>query len=305
MRMDAKNLAWTLVITVIASILFEIIRNIFFNRKAKLVHNFSSVFSYEIKGVEHFFTTLTIKNLGKLTAKNLNVSLDEDCLANVETNVKSNEIYEEKKHGEKYFYKFERLLSSDKIELIFRKEAERFTPVNLIIRSDEIESLEEMSIQKTAIGSSLLSTFISVAAVATFFTASQSLSIYKLFTKNPKEIIHQVTQPVPKLDIFYSANKTEFKIKDKLNFKILIKNPSKEIIRDIEYSVRIPGTDYFTMKKKDFLKPAESYTIDLDIPKDMSKNIPAGDNFIEFKMWAKTKNDTIFNNETYDFKVND
>lgn len=287
------NIISPIVIAVAASIIFELIKYFFFNKRPILIHELGNAVTYKIEGSKNYFSTLSIKNKGKKTAKNLSVSLKTDSLEQVEVEINSNEINSRQESGEKTFFQFERLLSKDKIELVFRKVGSKFTPDDLIIRSDEIESKVESDNDKSPFVY-FLTTLISISIpVLTFYISFKSPeAIYNTVSKvsNPIELTYEVPKNISKTD-----KETPFSFK--------IKNKGDDLLRDIQYVIKIPGTTYRISKEEGFINPGETFEYKGSIKKDIMNEIPPGTHKLNIKIWSETFEDSYFLEDQAIFEI--
>lgn len=288
--------AWfPIVSAIIASAIFEIIKAFVVNRKPKLVHDTGSDVSYTIKGVKHFFLTINLKNEGTIAARNVSLSLKTDSLENVEVEVNSTEVFTKECSGERTFFKFERTLPGDKIDLVLRKENERLDISSLVIRSDEVESINVKSSEKKALNSffsTLVSIFIPVLVI--FVTAQN-------FLANPKDSSTQTSlakvidgpkdvSPV----VSFHLDKDKYRQGEDIPYTITVLNKSDQVINGIRYYVDVPGSDKSSLDgKKDFLSSGEAITINGKIKSDETKKFPKGQYSINLMLWGKTATERV------------
>lgn len=267
-----------------APLFVELVRYFFFTSTVKLRHEIGSPISYNIQNKKHFFTHLSIRNIGNKTATNISVIIDNNTLTNVDVEIKSNGISTKVPGNDKTIFKFERLLKNDKIEFVFRKEDTQFEAGSIVIQSNETES--ELEKPKKEIETSA---FLGNLFVA-FATAIGSYSVgHTFFTQQTTSVLPQVIfekSDSEKAKISYFLDKTSIKAGDSSHLKITVKNTTNELISNVTLRSDISGSNFSIKEEKNFLRPNEEFSIEKDIPSEVTTTLPVGTHTLKFVVFG-------------------
>ena len=261
------------IVAVVASFIFEALRQLFYKRAPILIHEFGNSVTYKIEGSNNYFSTLSIKNKGKKTARNVNASISTKSLDGVEIEVNSNEISNVRTSGDKTHFQFDRLLAQDKIELVFRKVGDRFIPENLMITSDEVLSHEE---KESAISSMHYFLTILISILIPMLIVNWG---FKLKDKNNE------SSPV---EITYQIDKSITKGMKEIPFSIMITNKSDDLLRDVHYSLRIPGTTFRLYEEHGYIEPGDTLKYKGFLNEDILNQLPVGRHKIDVNVWSES-----------------